>query len=44
MNQMVVVIPLLKELMGFIEKCVPKNTEFIEEFNERIDIEFIEDH
>lgn len=38
-----VVIPLLTELMGFIEKCVPKNTEFIEEFNERIDIEFIQD-
>ena len=38
-----VVVPLLTELIGFIEKCVPKNTEFIEDFNERIDIEFIKD-
>ena len=38
-----VFIPLIREVITFVEKCVPNNTEFIEEYTDALDIDYIQD-
>lgn len=38
-----VFVPLIREVITFIEKCVPNNPDFLEEYTDALDIDYIQD-
>ena len=38
-----VFIPLIREVIDHVEKCVPNNPDFIEEYTDALDLQYIED-
>ena len=38
-----VFVPLIREVITFIERCVPNNPDFLEEYTDALDIDYIQD-